>query len=280
MLAWATWHVVATIWAREGDSRSQQGTSWHCYHFVGFNLTMTRSKPMKAGDTVEEGVHLNCNCKIIRACEGSGNEVVFDVKFLHNGSVHSRHVRKLKSQKQLPQQKTNTPINKPLKTPQLNIVASDSSSVTMSSLLSSTSLDSSFDATYSSPGVIGVPIWVKCQATSSNTTCKVLELLKGPPESITPHYQFLRDTNTKDPQFSSLDLALALCSSCMAQHPVECKGADEFIDMIYKQLEITKSQNNAPDSVGNHGSTGCHIVRGCANTNTVTLLSQILFYQV
>ena len=116
---------------------------------------------MKVGDTVEERVYPNRKCKIIRAREGSGNEVVFEVKFLHDGSVHSRHVRKLTRQKQLSQHKTNTLINKPFKTPQLNIVASDSSCVTMPSLLSSASSESSSDTTYSSPDAIEVPIQAK-----------------------------------------------------------------------------------------------------------------------
>ena len=54
---------------------------------------------MKVGATVEERVYPNHKCKIIRACEGSGNEVVFEDKFLHDGSVYSCHVRKLKRQK-------------------------------------------------------------------------------------------------------------------------------------------------------------------------------------
>ena len=54
---------------------------------------------MKAGDTVKERVYPNHKCKIVSAREGSGTEIVFEVKFLHDGSVHSRHVRKLKRQK-------------------------------------------------------------------------------------------------------------------------------------------------------------------------------------
>jgi len=68
----------------------------------------------------------------------------------------------------------------------------------MPSLLSSGSLDSSSDATYSLPNAIEVFIQAKCQATSSNTAGNILAL-KGPPESITPYCQFLRDTNTRDP---------------------------------------------------------------------------------
>ena len=44
----------------------------------------------------------------------------------------------------------------------------------------------------------------------------------------------------------------------MAQRPLECKRADECIDMIRRQLEIIKSRKNAQESVGKHGSTGYH----------------------